>query len=75
MKVLLLMEKTSTGYSVYAPDVPGCVAAGPTPEETERLMVEALEFHLDGLRRSGSAAPAPATTQATWVEIPPRRSG
>ena len=57
MRVLLLMEKTATGYSAYAPDVPGCVATGPTLEDTERLMRDALAFHL-----GGSPPPAPTTT-------------
>ena len=68
MRVLLLMEKTDTGYSAYAPDVPGCVAAGTTLEGTERLMREALEFHLEGMRKAG-ALPPEATTVATWVEV------
>jgi predicted RNase H-like HicB family nuclease len=68
MKILLLMEKTTTGYSAYAPDVPGCVAAGATPEDTERLMRDALEFHLEGMRRSGAVPPEP-TTLATWVDV------
>jgi predicted RNase H-like HicB family nuclease len=68
MKVLLLMEKTRTGYSAYAPDVPGCVATGPSVEETEGLMREALQFHLAGMREAGSPPPE-ATTLATWVEV------
>jgi len=68
MKVLLLMEKTTTGYSAWAPDLPGCVAAGATLEGTERLMREALEFHLEGMRKAGSVPPEP-TTLATWVEV------
>jgi predicted RNase H-like HicB family nuclease len=34
------------GYSAYAPDVPGCVAAAPTRDEVERLIEEALKVHL-----------------------------
>ena len=68
MRVLLLMEKTDTGYSAYAPDVPGCVAAGATLVRNERLMREALDFHLEGMRQAG-AAPPEATTVATWVEV------
>jgi predicted RNase H-like HicB family nuclease len=71
MRVLLLMEKTDTGYSAYAPDVPGCVAAGATLEGTERLMREALEFQLEGLRNVGALPPV-TTTVATWVEVDER---
>lgn len=43
----VIFEKTETGYSAYAPDLPGCVAAGTTVEETEELMRGAIEMHLD----------------------------
>jgi predicted RNase H-like HicB family nuclease len=39
------IEKTGTGYSAYAPDVPGCIAAAKTREETIALLTEAIEFH------------------------------
>ena len=48
MRYLVVMHKTSTGYSATAPDVLGCVAAGDTREETESLFREALELHLEG---------------------------
>lgn len=48
MRYLVVMHKTGTGYCAGAPDVPGCVAAGATREETESLFREALAFHLEG---------------------------
>jgi predicted RNase H-like HicB family nuclease len=62
MKYLVIFEKTATGYSAYAPDLPGCVTTGPTLAETERLMKEAIEFHIEGLREDGLPVPAPTTT-------------
>jgi predicted RNase H-like HicB family nuclease len=62
MKYLVIYEKTATGYSAYAPDLPGCITTGPTLEETERFMREAIEFHLEGLREDGLPVPAPTTT-------------
>ena len=56
-----VIEKTDTGYGAYAPDLPGCVAAGETYEEAERLIREAIPFHLEGLRRNGDLVPEPAT--------------
>ena len=38
MKYAVLFEKTNTGYSAHVPDLPGCVAAGPTFGETAELM-------------------------------------
>ena len=62
MKYLVIYEKTATGYSAYAPDLPGCITTGATLEETECLMKEAIDFHLEGLREDGLPIPAPSTT-------------
>ena len=35
------------------PDLPGCVAAAPTLDETEKLIREAIAFHLEGIREDG----------------------
>ena len=64
MKYVVVYEQTPTGYSAYLPDLPGCVAAGSTREETERLIREAITFHLEGMRESGEAIPEPGT----WTE-------
>ena len=57
-----------TNYSAYSPDVPGCVAAGATPEECEREMREALAFHLEGLELAGEPIPPPRSS-AAYVEV------
>ena len=46
MKYTVVIEETDNGYSAYAPDVPGCVAAGDTASEVEDLIREALVFHI-----------------------------
>jgi len=68
MKVLIVVEKTETGYSAYSPDIPGCVATGTTREELERTMREAISFHLEGLRAEGYEVPEP-TSYAVYVEV------
>jgi predicted RNase H-like HicB family nuclease len=50
MKYVVIYEKTGTGYSSYAPDLPGCVAAGDDSAETKALMERAIEMHLRGMR-------------------------
>ena len=59
MKYLIIVEETSTGYSSYSPDLDGCVATGSTKEEVERVMKEAMEFHLEGLVDQSSTRPSP----------------
>jgi len=68
MKYLIILEKTSTGYSAYSPDLPGCVSAGNTAEETEANMREAIEFHIEGMREEGLSIPIPQS-RASYVEV------
>jgi predicted RNase H-like HicB family nuclease len=68
MKYLIILEETKTGYSAYAPDLPGCVAAGESAEDTEELMRQAIEFHLEGMQADGKPIPVPRT-RAAFVEV------
>ncbi len=67
MKYLVIIEPTSTGYSAYSQDLPGCVTTGPTLDEVKQNMHEAIECHLDGLRQDGYEIPKPSTT-AAYIE-------
>ena len=58
MKYLIILEPTETGYSAYAPDLDGCVAAGDERDETIALMREAIAFHLEGMAAEGYPIPA-----------------
>jgi predicted RNase H-like HicB family nuclease len=69
MKYVVIYEKTNTGYSCYAPDLPGCIAAGGNLRETKVLMERAIEIHLAGMRVDGDPIPAP-TTAAEYLEVP-----
>lgn len=68
MRYLIVIESTSTGFSAYSPDLPGCVSTGETREEVERNMQEAIELHLEGLREEGYPVPEPSTS-SSYVEI------
>ena len=68
-KYLIVIEETSTGFSAFSPDLPGCVATGATRAEVEANMREAISFHLDGLREDGEPAPEPRT-YSTYGELP-----
>jgi predicted RNase H-like HicB family nuclease len=69
MKYLIIIEPTTTGYSAYSPDLPGCVAVGATQEEVQANMREAVHFHVDGLRAENLPVPAPSSLSA-YVDIP-----
>ena len=50
------------------PDLPGCVATGATIEETERLIREAIEIHVEGLRADGLPIPEPSS-RVEYVDV------
>ena len=66
MKYAIVIERTKTGYSAYAPDVPGCGATGKTVRQVKRMLTEALELHIESLREHGEAVPKP-TTRTDYV--------
>ena len=55
-----VFEQTSNGWSAYAPDLPGLGVAGATFAETEQLLREGIEFHIEGLRLHGEPVPEPS---------------
>jgi predicted RNase H-like HicB family nuclease len=44
-RFLIVIEKANNNYSVYSPDLQGCIATGATREDAERNMYEAIEMH------------------------------
>lgn len=68
MKYAIVIEKGETSYGAYVPDLPGCVAAAETREEVVRLIREAIEFHLQGLREDGDPIPEPIS-DLDYVEV------
>ncbi len=73
MQYLIVIEKTETGYSVYAPDLPGCVSTGSTPKEARKNMEEAVAFHIDGLQLEGLAVPQ-STPKEKIIRLKQRKS-
>jgi len=59
MRYAIVIEKASTNYSAYSPDLPGCVTTGATVEATRRNMAEAIRFHLESLAQHGERIPQP----------------
>ena len=69
MTYAIVIERTLNGYSAYVPDLPGCVAAADSEEDTEKLIREAVAFHLESLRANGDPIPEPQTSVRS-VEVP-----
>ena len=68
MRYAVIVEKGETSFGAYVPDLPGCVAAAETKEEVLRLIHEAIEFHVEGLREDGQPIPDPSSS-IEYVEV------
>ena len=67
MRYAVVIEKATENYSAYVPDLPGCVATGPTVESVEAHIREAIRFHIESLEEDGLPVPAP-TSLAEYVD-------
>ncbi len=69
MEYLVIYEKGATSWGAYAPDLPGCVAAGETQEDVRELIEGAINLHLRGMREDGDAIPEPTAVAAGFIDI------
>ena len=58
----MVYQFASGRYSGYAPDLPGCIAAGENHEEMRKNMREAVETHISLLVEQGNEIPSQVTT-------------
>lgn len=70
MRYLVVVEEGPTSFGAYVPDLPGCIAAANTKDEVLRLIREAVEFHLEGLKDEGTPIPTPhSSSELVEVEV------
>jgi predicted RNase H-like HicB family nuclease len=68
MQYLVVFEKGPTSFGAHVPDLPGCIAVGKSKAEVLKLIQEAIEFHIEGLKLEGQPIPLPAST-SELVEV------
>lgn len=68
MRYAVVIEKAEANFAAYVPDLPGCIATGDTLQEVEKLIQEAIEFHIEGLRADGAIVPEPVS-KVEYVEV------
>ncbi len=72
--IALLHKRRRKGYGVSFPDFPGCTAIGDDLEDALRQAVQALAFHVDGMREDGHKVRKPRTLEQVqadgedWIE-------
>jgi len=59
MRYMVVIEQGPDSFGAYVPDLPGCIAAAETKQEVLRLIRDAIEFHLEGLKDEGVSLPQP----------------
>lgn len=66
---LVIYEKSSTGYSAYVPDLPGCLSTGAGKEEAKRNSQAAISLHLEVMIEDGLTIPE-SSSEAETVTLP-----
>ncbi len=63
-----MYEGDESGWDATVPDL-DVFATAKTREEVERLVHEAVEFHIDGLRARNEEVPAPRFVETSYIEV------
>ena len=67
---LVVIQPEGESWGAHCPDLPGVGVVGHSQDEVERLIREAISFHLDGLRQAGEPIPEPTAVGTTLLEVP-----
>lgn len=61
MKLLAIIQPTNKGFtksfSAYSPDIPGCIANGPTEEKALEALKSTITHQIQSLERLGMEPP------------------
>ena len=68
MRYAVIVEEGETSFGAHVPDLPGCVAVADTKAEVLKLIQEAIQFHIEGLKEDGEPVPAPSSS-VEYVEV------
>lgn len=59
---LAVFEPSKTGFSVYFPDLPGCISHGENFDDAQKHSVDSLSLHIYGMQKDGDIIPEPSKT-------------
>jgi predicted RNase H-like HicB family nuclease len=68
LRYMVVIERGDTSWGAHVPDLPGCIAVGENRDEVRRLIREAIELHIEGLKQDGLPVPAP-TSEGEFVDV------
>lgn len=58
----IVITQVNNNYSAHCPELPGVFTVGDTIPETLNYMLEAMQFHMEGLAEDGLPVPTPQPT-------------
>lgn len=61
VEYLAVLEKSSDGYGVFFPDLPGCISYGSDLKSAKKNAEEALKLHITGMEEDNDPVPAPSS--------------
>ena len=64
MRYTIVIEKSPSNYAAYVPDLPGCVATAASEAEVIREIGEAIQLHIESLRKHREPVPEPRYSAA-----------
>ena len=67
-RYMVIVERGDSSWGAHVPDLPGCIAVGETRAEVLDLIREAINLHIDGLKREGLPVPRPSS-EGEFVEV------
>lgn len=59
---LAVFEPMASGYSVYFPDLPGCISTGVNFDDAQQQALDALGLHIYGMEKDGEDLPTASKT-------------
>ncbi len=68
MRYMVVVERGEKSWGAHVPDLPGCIAVAESRQEVLRLLREAIDFHIQGLREDGLPVPKPSS-ESEFVEV------
>lgn len=68
MRYTIVIEKSPNNYAAYVPDLPGCVATGPTEQDVIGEIRQAIALHIESLLEHGEPVPQPQCS-ATVLDV------
>jgi len=57
-KLIIILEKSETGYGVYVPQIPGCFSYGDTIEEAKVNSADAIDSYLEAAKEFNQPLPS-----------------